>query len=183
LSIRLKEIVGKKVLIVGEAGSGKTMLLARLLEEAMVLGLSEEVTLIDLAPKKLDGLGGRVTDYLHPVGNVRLLMPKNVHAPRLSGKTKEEVLMLAEKNRETIQPLLEEYINKPTRVLFINDVTIYLHAGDPDLLERCIELSETFVGTAYYGTRLRDDKGSGITVRERALTERIMGKVDRVIFL
>ncbi|MEM4676105.1 MAG: hypothetical protein QXM12_07435, partial [Nitrososphaerota archaeon] len=96
---------------------------------------------------------------------------------------KDEVMSLAEKNREAIEPLLKGFLSKPTRILFINDLTIYLHAGDPELLEKCIEVSETFVGTAYYGTKLQDDKGSGITLRERMLAERIMKKVDKVIFL
>lgn len=183
MRLKLDDVLGKKVLIVGEAGTGKTILLVRLLEEANVRGLSNEMTLIDLAPKRIGEFGGRVTDYLHQLGNTRLLVPAKVFAPRLSGKTREEVLLLAEKNREVIEPLLKELINKPTRMLFINDLTIYLHAGEPELLEKCIEVSETFVGTAYYGTKLQDDKGSGITFRERMLTERMMKKVDDVIFL
>ncbi|MEM2910262.1 MAG: hypothetical protein QXO01_04265 [Nitrososphaerota archaeon] len=183
MTLKLKDVLGKKVLIAGEAGTGKTMLLVRLLEEVNAQGLSHEATLIDLAPKKLGEFGGKVTDYLHQVSGIRLLMPVNVYAPRLSGKTKEEVLLLAEKNRETIEPLLKEFLSKPTRMLFVNDLTIYIHVGDPSLLEKCIEASETFVGTVYYGTKLQDDKGSGITVRERTLTEKIMEKVDRVIFL
>ncbi|MEM3401379.1 MAG: hypothetical protein QXP86_04795 [Nitrososphaerota archaeon] len=183
LILKLEDVLGKKVLIAGEAGTGKTMLLVKLLEEANAQSISDAVTLIDLAPKKIGEFGGRVVDYLRQIGGIRLLMPVNVFAPRLSGKTKDEVMSLAEKNREAIEPLLKGFLSKPTRILFINDLTIYLHAGDPELLEKCIEVSETFVGTAYYGTKLQDDKGSGITLRERMLAERIMKKVDKVIFL
>lgn len=183
MRLKLDDVLGKKVLIIGEAGTGKTILLVKLLEEVDEKGLSSEVTLIDLAPKRFGEFGGRVTDYLCQVGGIRLLMPTDVFAPRLSGKTKEDVLLLAEKNKELIEPLLKEFISNPTKILFINDVTIYLHAGDPTLIEKCIEVSGTFVGTAYYGTKLQDDKGSGITHRERTLTERLMKKVDEVIFL
>ncbi len=183
MALKLDKVLGKKVLIAGDTGTGKTMLLVKLLEEAIMRGLSSEVTLIELAPKKIGEFGGRVTDYLRNISGTRLLVPTDVFAPRLSGKMKEEVLLLAEKNREAIEPLLKKFLGKPTRLLFINDLTIYLHAGDPELLEKCIKVSETFVGTAYYGTKLQYDKGSGITLRERMLTEKIMKKVDEVIFL
>ncbi|MEM4676263.1 MAG: hypothetical protein QXM12_08250, partial [Nitrososphaerota archaeon] len=74
LILKLEDVLGKKVLIAGEAGTGKTMLLVKLLEEANAQSISDAVTLIDLAPKKIGEFGGRVVDYLRQIGGIRLLM-------------------------------------------------------------------------------------------------------------
>jgi hypothetical protein len=95
------------------------------------------------------------------VNLVRYLTDDGIAPPRLAGRNATEVLKLAERNASLIKPLLLEFLKRPTRILLVNDLMIYLYAGDPSLLEGVLETTETFVATCYKGERLSDDKSSG----------------------
>ena len=86
-----REILGKKVLILGEAGSGKTKLAARLLKALMKLVGSEKITVIDLAPQRTGGIGGKITDYVSLTDEIRYLSPEKVYMPRLTGASPKPV--------------------------------------------------------------------------------------------
>ncbi len=179
----LRRFIGRKLLLVGEAGSGKTLLLARLLDYLADIGLGGKVTVIDMAPPKAGEIGGTLDTYTDNVRKVRYLKPPKIIPPRLTGRSAEEVKRYAQQNHEILKPLIEEYLMKPTRILLVNDVTIYLHWGDFEDLKRAISVSETFVGTAYQGVKLQDDKGSGITEAERDRLEELKQYVDEVMVL
>lgn len=174
-------LMGKRTLIVGKVRSGKTRLTAQILNGMLSSVRGEDITVIDLAPEK-GGLGAKLIDYIELPEGSRYLRPELVHAPRLEGRDSEEVLKLAELNESIIKPLLFIFLREPTKVLVINDLTIYLHAGDLGLLLDCINSSETFLGNAHYG-RDFDDKGSGLNERERELVEELMRRVDVVLKL
>ncbi|MEM1984371.1 MAG: hypothetical protein QXV05_06205 [Candidatus Korarchaeum sp.] len=174
-------LLGKRTLIVGKVRSGKTMITAQILSGILSLVREEEVTVIDLAPEKAD-LGARLTRYLRLPGGCRYLRPEGLHAPRLEGRDSEEVLRLAELNERIIRPLLLNFLREPTEVLVINDLTIYLHAGELALLLDCVNSSRTFLGNAHYG-RDFDDRGSGLNERERGLVEELMREADVIIKL
>lgn len=173
--------LGKRTLLVGEAGSGKTRFLAGFLDYLVDRGLAGETTLIEMAPNRVAGIGGGIEEYTLNVWKVRYLKPGRVWAPRLLGKSREEVIRYAEENRDVIKPLLQQYISHPTPILLINDITIYLHAGEPQHLIQAIELSNTFMATAYRGKKLEDDKGSGITWRERRGLKALRHMADEVV--
>lgn len=173
---------GKKCLILGEAGSGKTRLLERLLEEAVQEGLGPQVTLIDMAPEGRIIGGLKVGGRVKAGGGVRRFAPDRVFAPRLEGRDKGEVLRLAGLNARSLEPLLRRYLDSPTPILFVNDLTMYLHGGDPGVLERAISASRTFIGTAYKGSSF-DDRGSGLNALERSRLERLIPLFDVVIDL
>lgn len=179
----LRGLIRRKILLVGEAGSGKTLLLARLLDYLVSSGFSKDVTVIDMAPSKIGEIGGTLDAYTDSVKKVRYLKPPRITPPRLTGRNAEEVERYARQNHEILKPLIEEYLAEPTRILLVNDVTIYLHWGSFEDLARAISISETFAGTAYQGVRLHDDKGSGITDRERRRLEELKQYVDEVIVL
>jgi GTPase SAR1 family protein len=183
--IKLKsgEILGKKVLILGEAGSGKTRLVAQLLKELMILVNPERISIIDLAPKRIEEIGGKLTDYLDMSGKVKYYSPACVYTPRLSGKSPEQILRYAELNRINMQPLLKEFIKNATDILVVNDITLYLHLGELETVLGCVKLAKTFLATAYYGLRLADDLGTGISLREKQLTDRLATFMDLVIKL
>lgn len=178
-----RRMVGRKTLIVGEADAGKTPFLARFLDYLVERGLAREVTVIDMAPERRGSIGGRLEDYTLSTEAVRYLKPWRIIPPRLTGNSAEEVRAYAEENRLAIQPLIAEYLRRPTRILLINDITIYLHAGEFDEVEDVVKLSETFAATAYQGSRLSEDKGSGITERERKSVKRLKELVDEVLEL
>ena len=181
VQLKGREIFGKKVLILGEAGSGKTMLAARLLQEFMDLVNPEKISVIDLAPKRVGEFGGKLTDYLSISGKVKYYSPKHVYTPRLSGKSPKQILHYAELNKRNMQPLFKEFIKNPTDILVINDITLYLHSGELETVLECIKLARTFLATAYYGSKLAEDLGSGISLRERQLTDRLAAFMDLVV--
>ena len=148
--------------------------------EALEMGYGSKITVIDMAPRQIfiNGLpvGGKIleTDKF----KVRYLDAGDVKTPRLSAKSPGELLELAECNKRAIERLLRRFIASPTQILFINDVSLYLQMGSFDLLWSAIEKADTAIINGYYGEKLRDDLGSGISERERRLMERLADKVD-----
>lgn len=179
--LKSKEILGKKVLILGETGSGKTRQAAKLLTEFMTLVDPEKITIIDLAPQRAGEIGGKIADYLNIPSEVKYLSPKNVYTPRLAGKSPEQILRYAELNRKNMEPLLKKFVHNATEVLALNDVTLYLHAGELENVLKCVKLANTVLVTAYYGSKLANDLGTGISPRERKLTEKLASFMDLVI--
>jgi len=162
-----------KLLIIGESGTGKTWITSRLVNTLADLGLADKITVIDMAPS-YRGVG----ILMNVRKGVRLLRPARVYAPRLMGKCCEEVWRYAELNASYIRPLIIEYLSKPTPVLVINDLTIYLHKGDPELLYKAIDKSLLFIGNAYYGEKLKDN--CGLWSWERKVVEELAEAVDAV---
>ncbi|OYT67749.1 MAG: hypothetical protein B6U65_02240 [Candidatus Wolframiiraptor sp. EX4484-121] len=177
-----KRLVGRKTIIVGEIGSGKTLLLSRFLDELVRSGLKDKITVIEMAPN-MGEVGGTVENYTRNVTFVKYLKPWRIIPPRTMGKDREEVIRYARLNMLALKPLIEEYLRNPTEILLINDLTIYLHAGEVEDVIQLINISKTFTATAYEGERLADDKGSGITDRERRSLDRLKGLVDDVLKL
>ncbi|MCS7115180.1 MAG: hypothetical protein RMJ15_10085 [Nitrososphaerota archaeon] len=176
-----REVLGKKVLILGEAGSGKTRLASRLIQDLTAVINPKEVVVIDLAPPRRGVFGGKISDYVDLKGEVRYLSPKRVYTPRLAGRSGGEVLRYAELNRESMEPLFKEFLRSPSKVLVVNDITLYLHAGNLETVLECVKLAETFLATAYYGVKLAEDFGTGISVREKVLTEKLAQHMDLVV--
>ena len=182
MSNLFERFIGKKTLIVGEVGSGKTLLLSRFLDQLVRTGLKDRVTVIEMAPN-MEGVGGTVENYTRNVACVKYLKPWRIIPPRTMGKNREEVIRYARLNMLALKPLIEEYLRNPTEILHINDLTIYLHAGEVEDIIQLINISKTFTATAYEGEKLADDKGSGITDRERRSLDRLKGLVDEVLRL
>ncbi len=179
----IERLLGRKTLIVGEVGSGKSHLLARILEKMVESLDPKEITVIDMAPFRHLGIGGKLRDLTESVNRVRYLTDDGIVPPRLIGRDANEVVRHAERNASLIRALLLEYLKRPTRILLVNDLTIYLHKGDLVLLNEVIDAAETFVATCYEGERLSDDKGSGITAIERKRLDELKGRVDNVLEL
>lgn len=182
----LRDLLNRKILILGEVGTGKTHLTANLLRQAAQAGFINKITVIDMAPRTLlvegEKFGGCLRDTTGEVVGVRFLEALS-NAPRLTGKTKEEILRLVRENTSNIEKLLKLYLASPTQLLFVNDVSIYLHSGELGLLPDVIAAADTFVGNGYFGRRLAPDRGTGVSQRERRAMLRLKDFVDEVIFL
>jgi len=182
--IDMSRFLGKKTLIIGEVGSGKTRLLINILRNFISEGLSSMVTVIDMAPPRMLDIGGRIIDHDSQLCSmIRYLYSDDIRPARLLGKSAEEVMRIATNNAKIIDKLIEEYLSNSTEILMINDLTIFIHAGDGEKLMRTIEAATTFVGTAYDGNRLSEDKGTGITMREKQYVSELLNTVDNVIKL
>ena len=182
MSNLFERFIGKKTLIVGEVGSGKTLLLSRFLDQLVRSGLKDRVTVIEMGPN-MGGVGGTVENYTRNVTCVKYLKPWRIIPPRTMGRNRDEVIRYARLNMLALKPLIEEYLRNPTDILLINDLTIYLHAGEVEDIIQLINISNTFTATAYEGEKLADDKGSGITDRERKSLDRLEELVDVVLRL
>jgi GTPase SAR1 family protein len=177
------EIIGKKVLILGEVGSGKTALIAGIVQELMLKTEPEEITVIDMAPEAIGEIGGRLSKYLSLSSGLRYLSPTKVYAPRTMSLTKAQVIEYAELNRDAMVPLLDDFLKRPTKILIINDITLYLHLGKLEKALSCIRSAETFLASAYYGVKLREDYGAEISAREKQIVEELTTHMDHVVKL
>ncbi len=114
------ELKGRKTLITGDPGLGLIEYARGLLKEAIeeAKGL---ITVIDFSPslRTKDGaeVGGRLYNGDSPM--VRVLSSKLVKTPRITAETPEELVRLAEYNRDITEALLEQFKGS-TDTLFIN---------------------------------------------------------------
>jgi cytidylate kinase len=177
---------GKKTLIVGDVGTGKTTITARLLDEAVSIGLRQSLVVLDLAPTvniSSKNIGHSLIEFSRGTWSVKYVRPTDIRAPRLEGKNSKEVLRLAEANAIAIEPHLSTLFLQPSHTLFVNDLTIYLQAGEPRRILKLFNQVKTVVANAYQGESLRKDMGSGISRREEEALRIVEASVDQVILL
>jgi hypothetical protein len=176
-------------LITGDVCSGKSALTARLLKEAIATVRPNEITLIEMAPRRREFkgvmVGGRLTDLMgDDKSGIRCLLPsRELYAPRVEGTNATHVLSLATSNAESIQELLKIYLRAPTSILFVNDVSIYVQMGDLSRLLEAVSLAGTFVANSYEGPTLEDDQQSGLSKREKAGLAALKNLMDIVLTL
>ncbi len=183
--IPFRELLGRRVLILGEVGSGKSRLTAKLLGEAVRLGYSNRIAVIDLSPEirlpSGEVVGAPLTRYMEIGPPIKYMRPSGIRAPRLEGRDREEVLRFAEENARAIEAVFDEYLREAREILFMNDVSIYLHRGGLDRLLSVLSEADTSILNGYHGARLSEDRGSGISKRERALMEDLADRMDLLI--
>jgi GTPase SAR1 family protein len=175
-------ILNKRTLIIGDVGSGKTRLTAKILDELVSRGFGDSITVIDMAPS-VGKIGLRLSAYTRAVENVRYFFSEKIRGPRLEGKDAKEVLEIAKSNREIVEKYFKFFLEKPTEILIVNDLTIYFHAGEIKKVFEIMSASKTFIAHAYYGSTLSEDKGSGLSAREKELVQTLSRKCDKVIIL
>jgi len=184
--VEMSSFLGARTLILGEVNSGKTALTREVLQGLLNRVPPDRILVLDLAPRVseeeatrrgMEGIGGTL-DPGHP--EVLYLHPP-LAPPRLRASTEEEALALARANLERIREALGR-VPRSSRweALFINDVTLYLHAGTASELVQFMNPFTTVVANGYWGTRL----GRGLlSQRERQETEVLKKAFDRVLFL
>ena len=184
---RFADCLGKKVLITGGLGSGKTALLAKLLDEAINSKQGAKIAVIDMAPgeRRIDShiVGKTLRAYLKNLDLVQYKAPKNVYAPRLDGESKAHVEKLAVANANNFAALLEEFMDIPSKILFVNDITLYLHRGELAKVFKAMSKCTTFIANGYRGKFPADDMGTGISRRERRLLDKLQKSMDIIIEL
>jgi hypothetical protein len=187
MSISFQNAIGKKVLIIGDVGAGKTKLTMTLLDEALAMGLSQQITIIDLAPatRYIGSLkvGGQLREFSPHLDAVRYLTPDHVETPRISATSPEELQHLVILNKQRFTPLLQTFLHEPSPILFINDVSLYLQAGALSLMTQVIHAADTCVINGYYGQALQTKFEDSVSCIERHLMDCLIEDVDIVIIL
>jgi len=82
------------VLILGEVGSGKTSLTAKIVQKLMLFIESKEITVIDMAPEAIGEIDGKLSKYLNLNSELRYLSPAEVDAQRTMGISNTQVVEL-----------------------------------------------------------------------------------------
>lgn len=173
----LKSLVNCKTLILGDVNSGKTRYTADLIAACCAAGLGTDLTVMDLAPEALNGIGGRLPA---PDSPDVLVLTCTIIAPRLTGKNADHVLRLARQNARSIDPLIDQALRAGRTMLAVNDVTLYLHAGDPERLRTLIKAHPTAIVNAYSGRGL--PPGPLTEIESRRL-QALTADFDRIIRL
>lgn len=150
----------KKTLILGDVNSGKTTLTREILDGFCRQGLGGRIAVMDLAPeipeevlrrRGLAGVGGRLEP---PGGCGAATLHATIVAPRLTSSSEEEAMEKAGWNRRVIDGLFRRFESLERDILFINDVSLYLQAGNLDRIAGLLGKTGTAVVNGYFGEKL-----------------------------
>ena len=171
----IDQFLNKRTLIIGDVNSGKTERTFQLLRLFLKAGYAKKISLLDLAPGSIDGIGRKMTP---PPDKDIIYLTSSISAPRLSGKDEYHTMKLAKENAKTIEKLFVKLHQQRREILFVNDVTLYFHAGHFKRLLEILNNFSTQIINAYYGKSFAD---SELTRREKKLTQDLMKICDHVI--
>ncbi len=165
----------RRTIIVGDVNSGKTALTLKILNYFLKAGDAEKIAVLDLAPDKTRDVGGKLTV---PRDQPLLYLTTSIQAPRLTGCNEDHIRHLAEKNAAAIENLFNVFYHEKRKILFINDATLYLQAGDLERFIKILDTASTQIINAYYGHTFPD---SEFTAREKKLTQKLIKTCSRII--
>ena len=166
-----------RTLISGDVDTGKTRYTAQILARFTAAGFAPQTVVLDLAPAAVGQIGGKMGAAVKPPA---LYLTDAIVAPRLTAKTNREAESFALQNARLIENLFDQVYDSGRRILFINDVTLYLQAGSFRKLAQLLQVPDTAVINAYYGDSFAP---SPLTRREKAATERLQALCDIRIHL
>ena len=175
--IDIHPYVNRRTLILGDVNSGKTARTRKILSSFSAAGHTKDMAVLDLAPDSIEGVGGKM-NVSADIGLLYLTAP--ITAPRLMGKDESHIQLLARENARLIEGLFNQLQKNRKKILFVNDVTLYLHAGDFAELIGLLETADTCVINAYHGKTF---KPSAVTFRERQLIKKLIDACDRRVYL
>lgn len=184
LKIFLRDLISSRTLIIGEVGSGKTLLTTKIITLFIKNGFEEDVTVIDLAPNK-NKIGVPIRHYLKKpdLNRINYFIPEKIYAPRLTASNLAELRKFIYLNYIEAKKLFKVYISNPTKILIVNDLSIFLHYGGVNELLKVIETPETFVANAYYGYVIKDPFQSGLDEMEHEKIKILMNYMYKIISL
>ena len=171
----IRPYLNRRTLIIGEVKSGKTTRTLEILQAFIQAGYANRIAVIDMAPDLVGGIGGKMTAAAEvPV----LYLTTTVAAPRLTGVDEPHVRRLARQNACAIEALFAVLRRQPKDILFVNDASLYLQAGDLSVFLSLLGTASTQIINAYFGGTFKD---SALTQREKRLTAALMKTCDQII--
>ncbi len=187
--LQISTLIDRKTMIVGDINTGKTTLTRQILQQFYhSLNLGAEIVLLDLSPTLPEtlalpdskrGVGGRVIQSSTACPGIIHLCPKLL-PPRLISSSETEAEAAARSNLDQIQILLAQYTPLRRTLLFINDISIYLQAGQATDLIIWMNQAQTVIANGYLGEQLGQGR---LSIRERQQMQILMQAFDRVILL
>ncbi len=184
--VQLEKFMGKSTLIVGGINTGKTRLSKMILDEFCAHSLGRSIAVIDMAPeipretalkRGLQGVGGTL---IPPEEQGVLYLKAKIKPPRLSSKSEEQAILIANENIPVIERLFQIYMQSRRHILFINDISLYLQAGSTARMTNYLKKAQTIVANGYLG----DELGKGPLSEKEAREMKALAKYfDAVIRL
>jgi len=179
-----EEFIGHQTFLYGETNTKKTYYTAKFVQfliESKHLD-PKEISILDFAPPEdiinSIKIGGKIKDfYKDSIKCNNFSFEGEIIPPRLKAKNIKELYVNACKNFKKTYAILKLFIENPTKILIVNDISIYLHIGNKNLLLEAIEKSNTFFGNSYYGSSIKSDFTTIFSRREKRLVEYLMKKV------
>jgi hypothetical protein len=168
------DCLGGKLLVVGDVNTGKTTLARGILQDLCARGLGDRIAILDLAPtlpaelaraRGVRGVGGTLEAE---AGSSAVAARPVLQAPRLTSASEPEAMAKAQANLRAIEAAWQ---GLPARdILFVNDISMALQAGDARELVARLARVPTVVANGYLGERLG---GGELTRHERAQMEQL----------
>jgi hypothetical protein len=189
INLDFNEFIDYHTLLYGETNTGKTYQTSKfiqfLLESKKIP--PKDITILDFAPplSRIDNreIGGKIQDfYKSSIKCKNILFEGEIIPPRLKAKNKGEIYKNACENLKKTSKILNKFIEVPSPVLIINDISIYLHIGNKITLMNAIKKSTTFFGNSYYGSSIKSNYPTLISLREIRLVKYLIKKLDKSYF-
>jgi len=183
--INFHNFLGHHTLLYGETDTKKTLITANFIKFLLEEGNIEPqiITVLDFAPSLeiIDNIkiGGKLRDYYDECEKCNYLrFEGEIIPPRLNAKNKRELYQNACSNYKKTSKILEMYNLKPTEILLINDISIYLHLGSKKYLMETINNSKTFFGNSYYGSLIKQNFAKLFSLKERVRVNYIISSIE-----
>ena len=185
IPIRASQFMDRKSLIIGDVSSGKSRLTASIVKTWIEKGLGSDITIVDLAPR-YRGVGRGLDEYIEEnyLDKVfKYLTDENISAPRLMSRSRDELMNLIKMNYLLALRLFEFYLDNPTGILVINDLSICLHYDVPTILRDMLSSADTFLANSYYGKGITSVFYKELDLIERRRVENLFKFVDILVKL
>ncbi len=184
-----QELIGHQTFLYGETNTKKTYYTAKFIQfllESRHLD-PKEISILDFAPPQSSinniKIGGKIKDfYKNSIKCNNFSFEGDIIPPRLKAKNIKELYDNACKNFKRTFRILNSFNGNPTSILIINDISIYLHIGNKNLLLKAIKITKTFFGNSYYGSSIKSDFTNLISRRENRIVEYLAGKLEYSYF-
>jgi len=176
--LEFKNYIGHRTLLYGETNTGKTYITSKFIDFLLDSNLfaPKEISILDFAPKFLEvngmKIGGKILDFSKKSVECNYLkVDGELIAPRLNSNNKQELFQNICHNYKITAQMLELYSSQQTKVLIMNDMSIYLHLGDKKFLLNVINSTPTFFGNSYFGTKIKKSFGKLLSLKEKKRVE------------
>ena len=184
-----KKHIGHSTLLYGETNTKKTLQTSRFVQFLLESKNRppKEISILDFAPNMTTirnlKIGGKIQDFYENITTCRNLSFRGeIIPPRLNSRNETELYQNARKNYKKTSKILNLFNEKPTSVLIINDISLYLHIGKIKLLLTAINKSNTFFGNSYYGSSIERDFTNPFSRREKRKVENLIKEVENSYF-